>query len=135
MRIEGGAPYIAYHPASSKVCMAWHPAVPFTPIHLFTLINSAEFSQLRKMANLKATAPPSVLVLVLLITLAGTWLFQRRRHNSRYKLPPHVPGVPVFGNTFQVPPVQQGPWAKNLAEKYGEMYVILIRPPGSTSPS
>jgi hypothetical protein len=38
-----------------------------------------------------------------------------------YNLPPLVPGVPLFGNTFQIPLVQQGPWAKKLAEKYGEM--------------
>lgn len=40
---------------------------------------------------------------------------------SKYKLPPRVPGVPIFGNTFQAPLTQQGPWAKSLAEKYGEM--------------
>lgn len=43
--------------------------------------------------------------------------------HTKYKLPPQVPGVPVFGNTFQIPALQQGPWAKDLAEKYGEMYV------------
>lgn len=41
--------------------------------------------------------------------------------NSKYKLPPQVPGVPVFGNALQVPPSQQGQWAKELADKYGEM--------------
>lgn len=44
-----------------------------------------------------------------------------RNHASKYKLPPLVPGVPLFGNTFDIPLVQQGPWAKKLAEKYGEM--------------
>jgi hypothetical protein len=43
--------------------------------------------------------------------------------HTKYKLPPRVPGVPVFGNTLQIPALQQGPWAKDLAEKYGEMYV------------
>lgn len=43
---------------------------------------------------------------------------------SKYKLPPRIPGgLPVIGNTFQMPPTQQGPWAKDLAEKYGEMCV------------
>jgi hypothetical protein len=41
--------------------------------------------------------------------------------NRRYRLPVQIPGVPIFGNSFQVPAVQQGPWAKALAEKYGEM--------------
>jgi hypothetical protein len=42
-------------------------------------------------------------------------------HTSKYKLPPRVPGLPIVGNTFQIPPIQQGPWAKQLAKKYGEM--------------
>ena len=47
---------------------------------------------------------------------------------SKYKLPPRIPGgLPLIGNTFQMPPTQQGPWAKELAEKYGEMYVSAIR--------
>ena len=41
--------------------------------------------------------------------------------SSKYKLPPVVPGIPIFGNSFQVPATQQGPWAKELANKYGEM--------------
>lgn len=48
--------------------------------------------------------------------------------NSKYKLPPRVPGVPIFGNSFQPPATQQGPWAKKLAEKYGEMYVSRKSP-------
>ncbi|KAF2795132.1 cytochrome P450 [Melanomma pulvis-pyrius CBS 109.77] len=47
---------------------------------------------------------------------------QSRLKARKYKLPPRVPGIPVFGNTFQIPLVQQGPWAKKLAEKYGEMF-------------
>ncbi|KAJ9488600.1 hypothetical protein VN97_g4692 [Penicillium thymicola] len=44
------------------------------------------------------------------------------RWHKKYKLPPQVPGVPIFGNTFQIPAIQQGPWGKKLAEKYGEMF-------------
>lgn len=43
------------------------------------------------------------------------------RSQKKYKLPPIVPGIPVMGNALQVPPSQQGQWAKSLAEKYGEM--------------
>ena len=43
------------------------------------------------------------------------------RKSWKYKLPPMVPGIPFFGNSFQIPEKQQGPWAKQLAEKYGEM--------------
>ncbi|KAF9891620.1 hypothetical protein FE257_003631 [Aspergillus nanangensis] len=58
------------------------------------------------------------LILVIIIRYAYT-SYQWHR---KYKLPPLVPGVPIFGNTFQIPALQQGPWAKKLAEKYGEMF-------------
>ncbi|KAK1761678.1 cytochrome P450 [Phialemonium atrogriseum] len=45
---------------------------------------------------------------------------------SKYKLPPRVPGVPIFGNSFQPPATQQGPWAKKLAEKYGEITWVFL---------
>lgn len=57
----------------------------------------------------------------LLIVLIGKWISSSRKPAKPYKLPPVVPGVPLFGNSFQVPATQQGPWAKALAEKYGEM--------------
>jgi hypothetical protein len=40
-----------------------------------------------------------------------------------YRLPPRVPGGLIFGNSFQIPsdPVERGPWARELALKYGEM--------------
>lgn len=41
--------------------------------------------------------------------------------HSKYKLPPKVLGLPIIGNALQVPATQQGPWAKKMAEKYGEM--------------
>ena len=55
----------------------------------------------------------------LLVTVFASRLLSGK--SSKYKLPPRVPGIPIFGNALQVPPVQQGPWAKGLAEKYGEM--------------
>ena len=56
----------------------------------------------------------------LVVIFGGSWL-RRLWRGRKYKLPVTVPGVPVFGNTFQIPALQQGPWAKRLAEKYGEM--------------
>ena len=58
-------------------------------------------------------------VLALTGTIYSFWQSSVRK--GKYKLPPLVPGAPLFGNTFQVPLIQQGPWAKKLAEKYGEM--------------
>ena len=57
----------------------------------------------------------AAMVVLYLATLRG------RKDSPKYRLPPLVPGIPVLGNALQVPPTQQGPWAKQLAEKYGEM--------------
>ncbi|KAH7067217.1 cytochrome P450 [Paraphoma chrysanthemicola] len=57
---------------------------------------------------------------VTLLVLAT--LLQQLRFNQQYKLPNRIPGIPFFGNSFQLPPIQQGPWGKEMAEKYGEMF-------------
>lgn len=62
-----------------------------------------------------------VLVLVLLHRTASNYLY-----NKKYKLPPRIPGIPLFGNTFQLPPTQQGLWGIEQARKYGEMCVPLL---------
>lgn len=62
-----------------------------------------------------------VVSLIGLATVLGLWLLRKSWLDKGFKLPPQVPGIPVFGNTFQIPALQQGPWAKKLAEKYGEM--------------
>lgn len=59
-----------------------------------------------------------------LAVIIGYWLLRKIQHGKKYKLPPRVLGVPLFGNAFQIPALQQGPWAKGLAEKYGEMFVL-----------
>lgn len=65
-------------------------------------------------------------VIVVIFFSTVKWMYQVWQFDKRYRLPPKVPGVPVFGNSFQVPATQQGPWAKELADKYGEMYVDCI---------
>jgi len=67
-------------------------------------------------ANIPLTAICGLLVIFVANLFIRSYL-----KNPKYKLPNHVPGVPVFGNTFQIPLIQQGPWAKALADKYGEM--------------
>ena len=59
--------------------------------------------------------------LVVFVLVALQRILANHRWNSKYKLPPQVPGIPVFGNTFQLPPFQQGLWASEQAKKYGEM--------------
>lgn len=57
----------------------------------------------------------------LLFAALIAWGVMKSRKSSEYRFPSQVPGLPVFGNTFQIPKTQQGPWAKDLAEKHGEM--------------
>lgn len=64
-----------------------------------------------------------------LAVIVGCWLLQTIRLGKKYKLPPRVPGIPILGNAFQIPALQQGPWAKGLAKKYGEMFVCMLSCP------
>ena len=98
---------------------------------------STSFQAERKIRNRRATFMYSIASVaigtmrqdVILASLSGlalllvVWLLQKHRRRSYYKLPPQVPGVPIFGNALQIPALQQGPWAKKLAEQYGEMLV------------
>ncbi|KAH6988427.1 cytochrome P450 [Ilyonectria destructans] len=45
-------------------------------------------------------------------------------HQSKYILPNPIPGVPFFGNSFQMPSEGQGPFATKLAKKTREMYTM-----------
>lgn len=60
-----------------------------------------------------------LLAIAILALFVSQYISSRR--SPKYKLPPRVPGVPIFGNALQVPPTQQGPWAQKLAQQYGEM--------------
>lgn len=67
---------------------------------------------------------PSLVALTLVVAVAVflvNRLIQKFLWNRKYKLPPRVPGIPLFGNTFQVPIFQQGRWAREKAREYGEM--------------
>ncbi|KAF2258227.1 cytochrome P450 [Lojkania enalia] len=48
------------------------------------------------------------------------------RWRRKYRLPPGPKGVPLLGNMLQMPAYHQGPWAKEMAEEYGEMFTIKI---------
>jgi hypothetical protein len=73
-------------------------------------------------AQVSGTGIPWYLILgVGALTLFVFAHITKKLRATKYKLPPQVPGLPIFGNTFQVPATQQGPWAKKLAKTYGEM--------------
>lgn len=58
----------------------------------------------------------TVVALVIVQRLVSSHLY-----NKKYKLPPRIPGLPIVGNTFQLPGNQQGQWGIVQARKYGEM--------------
>lgn len=58
----------------------------------------------------------AVLAIVVVHRVVSNYLW-----NKKYKLPPRVPGIPLLGNTFQVPPMGQGLWGQEVSKKYGEM--------------
>jgi hypothetical protein len=62
---------------------------------------------------------PSTILALAIVILAK--LYANYQWNKKYKLPPGPKGIPYFGNMFQIPPYHQGPWAQQMAEKYGEM--------------
>lgn len=61
--------------------------------------------------------------------LAVTIFFIVRRlvhdyqYEKKYRFPPIVPGLPIIGNSLQLPTRVglQGPYLAKLAERYGEM--------------
>ena len=55
------------------------------------------------------------------ILLVAAWRINAYAKARRYKLPPRIPGSPIVGNTFQLPPLKQGVWGMEMAKKYGEM--------------
>lgn len=55
-------------------------------------------------------------------------MIQYVRFRIEYRLPPQVPGVPFFGNLFQMLRSDTPMYMKDLAHKYGELYVISFKP-------
>ncbi|OCL06946.1 cytochrome P450 [Glonium stellatum] len=73
------------------------------------------------------TSPLFLTTLTAAIVLVIRKLWTNYVFNKEYKLPPRVEGgLPFFGNTFQMPAYHQGPWAKDMAKKYGEMFTCQV---------
>lgn len=68
-----------------------------------------------------ALAHPFLTFAALSIIFVLGWKISEYLKARKYKLPPRVPGIPIFGNTFQLPPLKQGVWGIETAKKYGEM--------------
>jgi hypothetical protein len=66
------------------------------------------------------------LLLPLAVILAITLLSQRRRPPKGYRLVPGPKGVPIFGNTLQVPPDRAEKKFIEWAREYGELFRIQM---------
>lgn len=62
-------------------------------------------------------------LLVVAIFLIVRRLVHDYQYEKKYRFPPIVPGLPVVGNSLQLPTRVglQGPYLARLAEKHGEM--------------
>ena len=60
------------------------------------------------------------LALVLAAAYALCKLTIERVKRRKYRFPPQVPGVPIFGNALQIPS-KSGSWALGHARELGEM--------------
>ncbi|EOD43786.1 putative cytochrome p450 protein [Neofusicoccum parvum UCRNP2] len=69
--------------------------------------------------------PPFATLAAIVILTAAYFGIGSYRWHRKYKLPPTIAGaVPIFGNLFQTPSSGHGPWAREQALKYGEMFTV-----------
>ncbi|KAF5487264.1 Cytochrome P450 monooxygenase patI [Colletotrichum siamense] len=78
------------------------------------------------MSSVSVSVNPGTVIVAVAVTavalVIATQIYERIRLDQKYKFPGRIPGIPIFGNSFQIPAIQQGPWAKEKAEQYGEMF-------------
>jgi hypothetical protein len=65
--------------------------------------------------------PIGSIILLAAILWIALWRYNAYLYARKYKLPPRIPGIPIFGNALQIPPLKQGKWGIEMARKYGEM--------------
>lgn len=80
-----------------------------------------------KMYSEMAALPKAWVVFTSLLILIIYLAEKSSRFYRKYRFPNPVPGLPILGNTFQMPNDGQGPYMKQLDDKYGEMSVCLRR--------
>jgi hypothetical protein len=64
-----------------------------------------------------------VLILLIILTVYS-FLDKRDKRGKKYLFPPGPKGLPIVGNSFQLPPFGAGQLTKKWAEQYGEMYFL-----------
>lgn len=63
-----------------------------------------------------------VLALGVIAAYILQYAISRYQFNKKYRFPNVVPGLPILGNSLQVPFPAAGMWGVETAKKYGEMY-------------
>jgi hypothetical protein len=71
--------------------------------------------------GLKSSSVATTLFFTVLFLVIAQRIVSSHLYNKKYKFPPRIPGLPIVGNTFQLPGNQQGQWGIVQARKYGEM--------------
>jgi hypothetical protein len=75
-------------------------------------------------AGLEGSSISGALFFAVVILAIVQRIVSNHLYNKKYKFPPRIPGLPIVGNTFQLPLSQQGKWGIVQAKKYGEMCVL-----------
>ncbi len=72
-------------------------------------------------AGLEGSSVATTLFFALVVLAIVQRIVSNHLYKKKYKFPPRIPGLPIVGNTFQLPGNQQGQWGVQMARKYGEM--------------
>jgi len=62
-----------------------------------------------------------VLALGIIAAFFLNYAISKHQFNKKYRYPNIVPGLPILGNSLQVPFPAAGMWGVETAKKYGEM--------------
>ena len=88
-----------------------------------TTSNSNITAMALHIAGLDGSSVATTLFFAVVVLVIVQRAVSNHLYNKKYKFPPKIPGLPIVGNTFQLPGNQQGQWGVQMARKYGEMYV------------
>jgi hypothetical protein len=91
-------------------------------IHRASLISDTKIPTMAlHIVGLNGSSFATTVLLVVVALLVVQRAVSSHLYKKKYKFPPRIPGLPIVGNTFQLPGNQQGQWGVQMAREYGEM--------------
>jgi hypothetical protein len=91
-------------------------------IHRASLISDTKVPTMAlHIVGLNGSSFATTVFLVVVALLVVQRAVSNHLYKKKYKFPPRIPGLPIVGNTFQLPGNQQGQWGVQMAREYGEM--------------